>query len=222
MNPPPLASRRHTFRLLLIVAAVAVLGSYRSQHATLLAKGSPLPLYLMTSALQLLFVWFVRKGLRAYGHSLGELLGRTWRKPFDGIRDLALAASFFIALNLLTVALYRALGITPEAPKFFLPHTGIEIGSWIVLSLLAGSCEEIVYRGYLQRQFAAILRSLPLAVIAQALVFALGHLYQGWRATGIIFLYGMAFGLLAAWRKSILPGMIAHSAIDIVSGLAAR
>ncbi len=142
----------------------------------------PLPLYIVTSALQLLFVWFVRKGIRAFGHSLGKLLGRTWTKPLDAFRDVVIAALFFLGLNLCTIALSRAFGAVPEAPKFLLPHTAIEIAGSIVLSLL----------------------------------------YQGWRATLIIFFYALAFGILAAWRKSILPGMIAHSAIDIVGGLASR
>jgi membrane protease YdiL (CAAX protease family) len=35
----------------------------------------------------------------------------------------------------------------------------------------------------------------------------------------IISVYGVLFGLLAAWRKSLRPGMIAHFLQDGVGGL---
>jgi membrane protease YdiL (CAAX protease family) len=31
--------------------------------------------------------------------------------------------------------------------------------------------------------------------------------------------YGLALGLLAAWRGSLLPGIICHVAIDLASGV---
>jgi hypothetical protein len=32
-------------------------------------------------------------------------------------------------------------------------------------------------------------------------------------------IYGMVFGLIAAWRRTIIRGAIAHAVVDIIGGL---
>jgi membrane protease YdiL (CAAX protease family) len=49
-----------------------------------------------------------------------------------------------------------------------LPRTVLEIFIWILVSVSAGICEEFVYRGYLQRQFAAMTRSVSAALVLQS------------------------------------------------------
>jgi membrane protease YdiL (CAAX protease family) len=93
---------------------------------------------------------------------------------------------------------------------------------WAAVAIIAGSCEELIYRGYLQRQLWSLTQSLSVAILLQAIIFATAHLYQGWRPAMLTGVFGLAFGLLAAWRKSIVPGAIAHSLIDIVGGLVPR
>lgn len=53
------------------------------------------------------------------------------------------------------------------------------------------------------------------AVLIQAVVFGIGHLYEGVVPVTRIMLFGVLFGLLALWRKSLRPGMIAHAWSDI-------
>jgi len=89
---------------------------------------------------------------------------------------------------------------------------------WIALSASAGVCEEIVYCGYLQKQFQAITGSIALAVVLQALVFGAGHAYQGMEQV-VISVLGALYGALAAWRRNLRPGMIAYTLSDIVGGL---
>jgi uncharacterized protein len=55
------------------------------------------------------------------------------------------------------------------------------VSLWILLSISAGICEEIVFRGYLQQQFQAATRSIVAAVILQGAVFGMAHTYQGWK-----------------------------------------
>lgn len=50
---------------------------------------------------------------------------------------------------------------------------------WLLVSLAAGFCEELVFRGYLQRQFHAATGSIAAAVALPAIVFGLVHTYQG-------------------------------------------
>jgi membrane protease YdiL (CAAX protease family) len=179
-------------------------------------------LYFSIAALQLLFVWFVRLGLRAYDGRLLDLLGRRWRKPLDAARDITLALLFVIALRVSSPFLQHILGQSSANTAFLLPKGPVEIVLWIAISITAGVCEEIVYRGYLQRQLWALSGNLPLAIAVQAVIFAAGHAYQGWRPALITGVYGLAFGFLAAWRKSIVPGAIAHALVDVIGGLFPR
>jgi membrane protease YdiL (CAAX protease family) len=102
---------------------------------------------------------------------------------------------------------------------FLLPNGPLESLLWVGVAIMAGVCEEVVYRGYLQPQLWALSGSLPLSIALQALIFGVAHVYQGWRPTIITAVYGLVFGLLAAWRKSIVPGAIAHSIVDLIAGL---
>ena len=97
------------------------------------------------------------------------------------------------------------------------PRGFVEMLFWFWLSLAAGICEEIVFRGYLQLQLASWL-GMPLGVVLSSTVFGLGHLYQGRNSAIAIGFYGLLLSLLAVYRKSLLPGMLAHSWQDMVSG----
>jgi len=89
-----------------------------------------------------------------------------------------------------------------------------------MMSITAGFCEELVYRGYLQRQFLVLTGSVALAVLAQAVLFGAGHWYQGVKMVIVITVLGVLFGVFARWRKSLRPGMIAHAWGDIVNLIA--
>ncbi|HEV7668717.1 MAG TPA: CPBP family intramembrane glutamic endopeptidase [Thermoanaerobaculia bacterium] len=222
--PEPLASRRHTIRLLLIVSAIAVAGLLRAHTPgaggpVVPPPGSRVPLYLSVIGLQLGFVWFISLGLRARGHRVVDLIGRGWRSPLDGLRDGGLAVLFLLVLHGCSLALRALLGPSPTDAAFLLPLGALETLLWVAVAITAGVCEEIVFRGYLQPQLWALSGKLPLAIVLQALVFGLAHLYQGWRPALVTVVYGLAFGALAAWRRSIVPGAIAHSLIDVIGGL---
>jgi hypothetical protein len=44
------------------------------------------------------------------------------------------------------------------------------------------------------------------------------HAYQGWRAVTLISALGILFGGLAAWRKTLRVGMVAHAWQDVWAG----
>lgn len=102
-----------------------------------------------------------------------------------------------------------------------LPQRGIELTLWIALSVSAGICEETIFRGYLQRQFMALTKSAPAGILLSAAAFGAAHAYQGYRMVILIGLYGAMFGILAYWRGSVRPGMIAHAWQDSLNGVLA-
>jgi uncharacterized protein len=220
--PEPIASIRHTLRFLLIVSAVAAIGSIQSRHGTTSPTVSRIPLYVSVAGLQLLFVWFIKKGVRPHGHSIMALVGRRWNRASAGFVDVALAVGLVVLLRGCTLTIESVFGRHDARIAFLLPSGPGESILWVALSVVAGTCEEIVYRGYLQRQLWSFSRVLPVAVLLQAFVFAGAHAYQGWRAALITGIYGIGFGAVAAWRRSIIPGAIAHVLVDIVGGLFSR
>lgn len=180
---------------------------------------SRIPLYIGLIAVELLLVRFVALGVRGRGYKLADLLGERWRTLARALTDILCAVGTAALLRFSGPFLYQLLGRWTSSAGFVLPKTLSESAVWIAVSIAAGVCEETVYRGYLQRQLWSFTGSLPAALLLQALTFGVGHIYQGWKPALVTAIYGLAFGFLAAWRRSIIPGAIAHTIVDIVGGL---
>jgi membrane protease YdiL (CAAX protease family) len=178
-----------------------------------------IPFYLALIAVEFSLVWFVAIGIHARGQTLRELFGRRWRTAFDGARDLILALATTGLLRLSGPLLYYLLGRWASNTSFLLPTTLPESVLWIAVSAAAGACEELVYRGYLQRQLWSLTKNLSAALMLQAFIFSIVHIYQGWKPAVVSALYGLVFGLVAVWRRSIIPGAIAHAIVDMMGGL---
>jgi membrane protease YdiL (CAAX protease family) len=101
------------------------------------------------------------------------------------------------------------------------PANGKEIAAWTLLCLLVGFIEEVVFRGYLQRQLIGWARGRAwLGVLASALIFGGAHAYQGARSMALLAVFGALFGVLALYRRSLRAGMFAHAWHDWIAGLA--
>jgi len=101
-----------------------------------------------------------------------------------------------------------------------LPKNPTERAVWIVVSMTAGVCEEVLYRGWLLSLFAATLGSLWLGLLISSIIFGFAHAYQGRPAilgTGVI---GAVFGFLFIFSGSLIPGQVLHAAMDLNNGLA--
>lgn len=84
---------------------------------------------------------------------------------------------------------------------------------------LAAMCCKRSAGGYLQKQLHALTGSAAVAVMGQALCFGIAHGYQGWKNVVVIAVLGILYGVLALWRRSTRPGMIAHAWTDVYGGL---
>jgi hypothetical protein len=178
------------------------------------------PLYLTLLGLEYGLLRYVMMGFRRRGTRLRDVIGGEWTDWRRVAIDVAIAVAFWFLWREMGAFVKHALG--PDAAKsidVLLPRGGIEIGLWVAVSAAAGFCEEVVYRGYLQRQLLALTGSAPAAVLGQAVLFGISHGYQGAKAMITITIYGALFGLLALWRLSLRPGMLAHAWTDIFSGI---
>jgi CAAX protease family protein len=80
----------------------------------------------------------------------------------------------------------------------------------IVSSIAIGYREEIFYRAYLYVR-GEELGLHPIAIVGGSTVlFAVGHLYQGWAGFITAFLIGAILGVMFAWRRSLHGIAIAH------------
>lgn len=101
------------------------------------------------------------------------------------------------------------------------PGSAREVAAWIGLCIVAGIAEEVVFRGYLYRQFTGWARgSMVAGVIASSLFFGAAHGYQGARNMVLLSIFGALFCVLALFRGSLRPGIIAHAWHDLFAGLA--
>jgi CAAX protease family protein len=220
----PVASYRHALVFLGIAAAVTAAG-FAAQNRQVSGGGlvashvHVVPIYLSVTLLNGLLALFVWKGIRARGVSVAALIGGRWGSLRECLRDLGIAVLFWGAFAAVAWGMHGLLGHGDEnSVDVLLPRTALEISVWIVTSASAGFCEELVFRGYVQRQALALSQSAGVAVAAQGLVFGMMHAYQGWRAVVSISVLGMMFGGLAVWRKTLRIGMVAHAWQDVWAG----
>lgn len=94
------------------------------------------------------------------------------------------------------------------------PQNSLEALAFLAAAMTAGFVEEFVFRGYMQRQCQALLGNTILASALQVIIFTAGHLYQGWTRLVPVLLIGVLLTVVALWRRSLLPGMIAHALGD--------
>ena len=224
--PKLIAPRWHTALFVALFLALTLGGAFfqreaRSEPGRILQHPNVVPLYLSLIAMEWgLFFYVWKGGLHRSGMKLRDLIGGRWQS----LKDVAIDA--ILALGIWTVWMIIEKGwehwFGPEhaaSIQTFLPRRGVEILLWVALSISAGICEEVVFRGYFQRQFEAFTRSKWIALFLQAVLFGISHGYQGVQACVKIAIFGALFGLLALWRGSLRPGIIAHAGSDILSGI---
>jgi len=216
----------HTALLVALFLGVAVSGALFQRHARsepgmLQQHPQVVPLYLSLMAMEWgLFVWVWRGGLRRTGTKLSELIGGRWASVKDVLVDGGLALGLWGGWTLVEMAWNRWLGPGHAASiQTLLPQRALEILLWIGVSISAGFCEELVFRGYFQKQFETLTHSRWIALFLQAVLFGVAHGYQGIEACVKIACFGALYGLLAVRRGSLRPGMMAHAGSDILSGI---
>jgi membrane protease YdiL (CAAX protease family) len=225
-GPRAVAPWPHTAALIALFLALTVAGAVFQGRASAprvasATRPSMLPTYLTLILAEWGMVYYVWKaGLRRRGVTMREVVGGRWPNGLAILRDVALAAGAWGVWAAIDLGLSRVFPHDSAASiGTLLPRGAFECGLWVLLSITAGFTEEFVFRGYLQRQFTAWTRHPWLGLLMQAALFGVAHGYQGAQATAKIALFGILFGVLALWRGSLRPGMIAHAATDVLAGI---
>ncbi len=219
----------HTALMVLLILGLSLAGV---RHLNRLGN-QPLDLtanYILTIAYEWILAALAVWGIHMRGVPLRQLLGERRPGGRAWLTDLGVALGYWLAaicvLAILGNVLMRVSGSHIDPQKIgdvtqkLAPVTGAEMLLFLVLSLSAGICEELVFRGYFQQQFARIGRSVWTGVVLSALVFGCAHGYEGVAGVMLIAAYGAMFGALALFRRGLRTGMIAHAWHDSISGLA--
>ena len=206
----------HTAIVLFALLGVSLLGAHSGMHGRL-------PSYLFVIVFEWATVAFIGWGLSRRGLRLSEIIRGRWVRGRDVLRDVGIGVAFILIAGGAVQVLSHLFNVVPPQNMLqMLPQTWFELVAWVFLSLTGGFCEEVIFRGYLQRQFSALAHSVVIGIGLQALVFGLAHGYQGWKLMSLIALYGACFGVLARWRRSLRPGIIGHALQDTAGGFLAR
>ena len=97
------------------------------------------------------------------------------------------------------------------------PQTDGEIRLFAAVSITAGVCEEIVYRGALLAVLVPVVGTWP-AVALSSVIFGLGHAYQGAVGIAKTTAVGFVMALLAVFTGSLFVPIVLHAVIDLTSG----
>lgn len=98
-----------------------------------------------------------------------------------------------------------------------LPHGPNENRLFKVVSVTAGVCEEVLFRGFLLWYIAGWTGTM-VAVILSSLVFGLGHIYLGTKYVPKTAAAGLVLACLAVASRSLWPAILIHAAMDWNSG----
>ncbi len=223
----------HTALLVLVLVANSAATAWLSSKITsrqnfTITDKARIAQYLFTMAFEVFLLFLVWIGLRLKRTRIRDLIGGRWNTPEVFLLDVCIALGFwFVALGVLAgvsflVGLTRGAQVeeSKRLAELVAPHSLTALAIFVVLSTIAGFVEEIIFRGYLQRQFATLTGNIYAAIVLQAAVFGAGHGYEGTRRMVVIFVYGIMFGFLALWRRSLRPGMMAHAVHDSAAGIA--
>lgn len=140
-----------------------------------------------------------------------------------GLGLLAAAIGLLPALNMRRRVFKRLREEGAQKLRFapgvdwLMPQTPGQRRLWAVASISAGCCEEVVCRGYLLA-FVAHFCGIWFAVPVSAIVFGLGHVYQGKAGVIMTTIWGFTAALIAVASGSLVPVIIMHVLQDLLSG----
>ena len=169
--------------------------------------------YLWLTAIAILVLWHVT------GRSFDQLfLGPTvwWRL----VIGFGAAAAFGLLMTRQRTAMLRPKAISAvvramDAVAWMMPRTRAEQWWCVALSVAAGVCEEIMFRGF-AISFFAYFTGFPPAILLSAFAFGLGHAYQDRKAIVPTGLFGLAMNAVVLVSGSLLPAIAMHVFQDLM------
>jgi membrane protease YdiL (CAAX protease family) len=215
--------------LAFIATAVPLLGLRRIRQLMRMpytTRRQRLSLYASTTVSQWIAVAILLWRCKARGISF-EQLGLAIPDPRLATLVSVVLACLLITNQILAIrqAAARPGRMSEAMPKLALlifPQSMTERLAFLGVAATVAICEEVIYRGFVQRTFQEFANGRVYVGIAiSAIFFAVGHIYQGRRgmaATGVL---GFVFSVVRTWTGGLVPCIVAHFATDLTVGLLA-
>lgn len=173
---------------------------------------------------QLLGIFFALVSVALVVHLLGRdypdvgsLLGVNLRRPgLDAATGVGLAALIGIpGLGLYLAA--RALGLSVKVVPAGLPHIWWAVPVLVLSAIQNAIGEEMIVVGYLTTRLSELGWRQPKMIVTSALLRGSYHLYQGFGAFLGNAVMGVIFAYFYRRYGRVMPLIIAHSILDIVT-----
>lgn len=217
---PPMLSRRQVWLVVAGLPALYLLNSFTPWSIGLFGKGDRSwwgAFFVSVAVLHWGSVAAVVLMLRRTGQELRQI-GFRMRTP-----GVLTYFAVVIAAGAGLVALRRTWPAYegPLEPWMGLyPVTLAEKVAWVGVSLTAGFCEELVYRGFAIRALQGRGFGTWQAVALASASFSLLHGVAGVILFPVYFAFGLLFSGLFLWTKRLTPVMYAHALFDLTAVLA--
>ncbi|MFZ0580336.1 MAG: type II CAAX endopeptidase family protein [Candidatus Acidiferrales bacterium] len=225
------SAMRWDFALILLFLGIALplLGRRRVRQlmqSPSTTKLDRLSLYASTLAFQWIAAGVILWRAAAHGIPPAQLGFALGNPPLTITVAIVLAAlvllNQLVSLRRLAARPAEAQGLLPQLALKLFPQDDVERLAFFALVVTVAICEELIYRGFVQRVFQDWSNGAILAgVVGSAIYFAIAHLYQGRRGLASTFFVGLIFAGARAWTGSLLPPIAAHFLADITVGLLA-
>lgn len=219
------------FALILLVLGIAVPLLGRRRVGQLMrtpstTKMDRLSLYATTLAFQWIAAGVIFWRAAAHGLRAAQL-GLAVGSPARTVTITIVLASLvllnqLVSLRRLVARPAEIQGLLPQLALKVFPQDEVERLAFFALVVTVAICEELIYRGFVQRVFQDCSQGSVIAgVLGSAVYFAVAHLYQGRRGLASTFVAGLIFAGTRAWTGSLLPPITAHFVADLTVGMLA-
>lgn len=169
-------------------------------------------------ALALLSLWLRKQPLAALGL-------QPWALANDGVQGMMVGVMGGALIGIVLSVILAAVSATArgtlakqlQSVRPLLPVTAGERWQFAGVSVTAGICEELLFRGLFLLAWRELFPGAPdwAAVVVLGLLFGAAHLYQGWLGVLATGLLGIAFMALYVTIHSLYPLMVLRALIDL-------
>ena len=200
---------------LLLIVGVAI--PYLAWKTNRRFRGVELPIpraqfFFQTAIFQLVIYGFALVAASTNGIRL-KLLPLVWWKAWPALALLVLS------LALLKLRWPSRDDADKRRLYAILPHDRRELGPYLVLCVVAGIAEEVIYRGVSYRLLLRLGITIWVAAAIMSVVFAVAHSVQGWRSAIVIGVIAAGFHFVVIYSGALVPAIVAHIAYDAVAGI---
>ena len=142
--------------------------------------------------------------------------GKNWGKEI--LVGAALFIPLFFSLPLIE-RIAQQLGFKAPStplPSFLAPRDVAQLVLAFILVVVVAMAEETMFRGYLILRFRSMARSARAAALLSAVIFSLGHGYEGSAGVVTVGFMGFILALIYLWRRSLIAPMVMHFLQDFI------